>query len=496
MTVRRNEPRALKAPKNRMGDIPILAEAIMLCYTQRRYIFNSPRAIAHAVLDKSNKTIGSECRERSDCAEVKGREILKDLYELKRLLRHAMLFSSPKRYLAFLFPAGFEGEDVLQRERTSGFLRPAFTVIRDKESKCLVVFIRGTRSIKDIVTDALCAPVPFNHSMVSGHAHCGMAASADWISKRCIPVLLEALRQYPHFKIKIVGHSLGGGTAALLTYKLREIQQLSSATCVTFGPAACMTLELAEFGKPFITSIINGSDTVPTLSASSVHDFIDEGRNKDKNILDAVGTGFSLAKAIAEHAVNCCTEVVKKHKHSLFHRENIRALSENLVEASGLSGTSFEPLLSEEHLLKESIDDDEYNFSSEGYDNDDSDDDNENEDQLLNEMGNLELRKPVYIPDIHAKEKDIIDETSARRRLYPPGKIMHMITSHMSENSNSNQSDADEKHVCLYRTPTQLYEKLRFSRGMILDHRTKRYMKKLQQLINKLEKEQFKYRGG
>jgi len=37
-----------------------------------------------------------------------------------------------------------------------------------------------------------------------------------------------------------------------------------------------MTLELAEFGKPFITSIINGSDIVPTLSASSVHDFIAE----------------------------------------------------------------------------------------------------------------------------------------------------------------------------------------------------------------------------
>jgi len=40
--------------------------------------------------------------------------------------------------------------------------------------------------------------------------------------------------------------------------------------------AACMTLELAEFGKPFITSIINGCDIVPTLSASSVHDFIAE----------------------------------------------------------------------------------------------------------------------------------------------------------------------------------------------------------------------------
>jgi len=37
-----------------------------------------------------------------------------------------------------------------------------------------------------------------------------------------------------------------------------------------------MTLELAEFGKPFMTCIINGSDIVPTLSASSVQDFIAE----------------------------------------------------------------------------------------------------------------------------------------------------------------------------------------------------------------------------
>ncbi|KOM45479.1 hypothetical protein LR48_Vigan06g078500 [Vigna angularis] len=482
------ERRALEAPKNLMQEILMLAEAILLFFnTERRYIFNLPRAIAHAVLDKGKKTIGSEFRERSDCAEVKDHHILKELYELKRLLRCTMFCSRRKLFPEFLFGEGFDEEDVLYRKRGSTILKPAFTVIRDKESECLLVFIRGTRCIKDILTYALCAPVSFNHNMVSGHAHRGMDAAASWIGDLCIPVLLKALHQYPHFKIKIVGHSLGGGTAALLTYKLREIQQLSSTTCVTFGPAPCMTLELAEFGKSFITSIVNGSDIVPTLSASSVHDFIAEGRNKDKNILSAAGTGISFANTIAEHAVNYCTEVVKKHKHSLLpwsQRKNINTLSDNLGEASGSYGTSFEPFFSEEHLLIEYIDDDEYDSSSEGSDNDDSDDD---EEKLLNQMGNLELGK-------HAKEKDITEEdsvsqdtTSARRRLYPPGRIMH-ITSQMSEDSNSNHSDADDKHVFLYQTPTQLYGKLRFSRGMIDDHPTKKYLKKLLQLINKLEK--------
>lgn len=36
--------------------------------------------------------------------------------------------------------------------------------------------------------------------------------------------------------------------------------------------AACMTLELAESGNAFITSVINGADLVPTFSAASVDD--------------------------------------------------------------------------------------------------------------------------------------------------------------------------------------------------------------------------------
>ena len=34
--------------------------------------------------------------------------------------------------------------------------------------------------------------------------------------------------------------------------------------------AACMTWELAESGKHFITTIINGSDLVPTFSTASI----------------------------------------------------------------------------------------------------------------------------------------------------------------------------------------------------------------------------------
>ncbi|KAG4403008.1 hypothetical protein GLYMA_01G011800v4 [Glycine max] len=264
-----------------------------------------------------------------------------------------------------------------------------------------------------------------------------------------------------------------------------------------FFAAACMTLELAGFGKPFITSIINGYDIVPTLSASSLHDFIYKGRIKDKNILTAVGSRLSFAKAITGHAVTRCTQVVKKHQQrtqSLLpcsQRENIET-SDDLVKASQSWETSCETLLTEEHVIIESVsDDEEYNSSSEGSDGDDDDSDDD-KDKLSN---------------IHAKDKEatttknITEEESVcpvptsvnldRHPLYPPGKIMHIVP----ENNNSNRKYPDKKRIYLYETPTQFYGKLRFSRGIILDHLTKKYLKKLQQLINRLEKEQSKFGG-
>ncbi|WJX23484.1 hypothetical protein P8452_12689 [Trifolium repens] len=58
-----------------------------------------------------------------------------------------------------------------------------------------------------------------------------MVAAARWIAKLCTPTLLKALGECPDFSVKVVGHSLGGGTAALLTYILREQKEFSSSTC-------------------------------------------------------------------------------------------------------------------------------------------------------------------------------------------------------------------------------------------------------------------------
>ncbi|XWS14131.1 hypothetical protein CRYUN_Cryun36dG0097000 [Craigia yunnanensis] len=197
------------------------------------------------------------------CVELRGQEIKKELNNLLRLLTLCMLFSK-KPFPVFLESAGYSQEDVLLHKPKAGLMKPAFTVICDKSSKCFLLLIRGTHSIKDTLTAATGAVVPFHHSvlhdggisnLVLGYAHCGMVAAARWIAKPTAPCLLKALGEYPDYKVK---------------------SYYNSYCWAFFGnrkslPLA-IVLHLHQSGKHFITTIINGSDLVPTFSAASVDD--------------------------------------------------------------------------------------------------------------------------------------------------------------------------------------------------------------------------------
>ncbi|WVZ12325.1 hypothetical protein V8G54_016855 [Vigna mungo] len=543
------EQRPAEAPQTLPEIVLTLAEAIRFFYAEtlgKWHLLDLPRAILFSIMDKTKKTVPMECGVRSDCVQLKDPELLKELYELKKCLTRTMLFSK-KSFRVFLFAAGFSKEDVLFRKKRARLLKPAFTVIRDKESNCLFVFIRGTQSIRDTLTDAIGAPVSFSpyiyidgelkKNMVSGHGHRGMVAAAGWIKKHCTPILLDELRKNKDYQIKVVGHSLGGGTAALLTYMLREIKQFSSCT------SASVSSELSEFGKAFIISVINDLDVVPTLSAYSVNGFIYEGKVKHENILSkahssitAIGSRLPFAssvKAISDHAVSLGSKVVKKHKQrtrSLFSLPqklvNVGTLSssksDNLAEASRSSERSYEEII----MSESTTDEDDSNFSDEGDNNDEIDEEeqilyafqnivtsNASQEELLSQLEKLELQKQENIRNIKEKEvitEDITEEETIEvfhteergavtttsddmdiHPLYPPGRIMHIVP----ENSDPKDYDSDQKYLYLYETPKQLYEKLRVSRRMIFDHMTNKYLQMLQKLINQLEEEHLKNRG-
>jgi hypothetical protein len=91
-------------------------------------------------------------------------------------------------------------------------LKPAFTIILDRDKQCILLLIRGTHSIRDTLTAATGAVVPFHHTIVQeggvsdlvlGYAHFGMVAAARWIAKLAAPCLAQALHTHPDYKIKV-----------------------------------------------------------------------------------------------------------------------------------------------------------------------------------------------------------------------------------------------------------------------------------------------------
>ncbi|KAL3348077.1 hypothetical protein AABB24_021629 [Solanum stoloniferum] len=277
---RRLSRRPAQAPATWLETISTLCETLRFTYSEtlgKWPIGDLAFGINYLIRSQGNAPVASVYAGES-CVQLKGDEIIAQLYHYLRLVTLCMLFSK-KPFPVFLESAGYSQEDVLLQKPKAGLLKPAFTIIKDRNLNCFLLLIRGTHSIKDTLTAVTGAVVPFHHSvlddggisnLVLGYAHCGMVAAARWIAKLSMPFLVKVLEENPEYEIKVVGHSLGGGTAALLTYILREQKELSSSTCVTFAPAACMTWELAESGKHFITTIINGSDLVPTFSTASI----------------------------------------------------------------------------------------------------------------------------------------------------------------------------------------------------------------------------------
>uniref|UniRef100_J3NE24 Fungal lipase-type domain-containing protein n=1 Tax=Oryza brachyantha TaxID=4533 RepID=J3NE24_ORYBR len=459
---------------------------------------------------------------------LEGPEVKEELISLLGYLKLCMYFSK-KPYKVFMEFGEYDESDVLIKKSKARLMKPSFTVVRDRSAKCFFLFIRGAISVKDRLTAATGAEVPFHHvvaqdgcvsKLVLGHAHCGMVVAARWIAKQAIPCLSEAIAQFPEYGVKIIGHSMGAGIAAILTYILRENEKLSSSTCIAFGPAACMTWDLAESGKDFITTIVNRNDLVPSfgkvsaaklrtevMASSWVHDlreqiqqtrflgfvnrsvsfirshtpFVSDPRSKvvDVDMLvpnnsEAEVKTSSNSDAVVKkrHALACwsCVAAVQKQStakhgtHDMTNQTDVDAKAEKIdIQAAQLVSISMQEL-----DLQES-------------DNDDDDTDRGGKAPATNETDEdqaMELLETLTEPSSssHCQEP---------RQLYPPGRIMHMVGLPCSEPNTSEQGGREEA-VALYETPRHLYSKIRLARSMIREHYMPKYIRTMELLIDKL----------
>lgn len=146
-----------------------------------------------------------------------------------------------------------------------------YFVAVDHVDKKVILAIRGTFSLSEIVTDVAAFSRPF----CGGEAHSEMATVAERTWQVVGPTILELLEQNPNYELILTGHSLGAGCAALLNIMChqdnKKLVRGRSLRCFAYAcPPVFAPLENAQDATDACVGFINEMDVVPFLSVDSV----------------------------------------------------------------------------------------------------------------------------------------------------------------------------------------------------------------------------------
>ncbi|KAG2196409.1 hypothetical protein INT46_011027 [Mucor plumbeus] len=174
------------------------------------------------------------------------------------------------RYL-HLHPEDLLGYEYALRKGAS--FQPSYYIAIDKPRKAIVLSIRGTWSLYDAITDLVCEYKPWKGGLV----HSGMLASAQWFYTSIIPQIFRYIHHHGDEldSFIITGHSLGGGTASLLTMMVAdhidELRDLAGNSkfkmhCYNYAPSAVSSPDLGKKYEEYIHSFVCQDDVVGRLS--------------------------------------------------------------------------------------------------------------------------------------------------------------------------------------------------------------------------------------
>jgi hypothetical protein len=132
----------------------------------------------------------------------------------------------------------------------------------DHEHKKVVLSIRGTFSPQEIMVD-ICA---FSREFCGGEAHSGMASMSERVWEKAGPTILRLLQDHPKYEFIVTGHSLGAGTACLLTIMVQSQQLvLSPMRCFAYASPPVFAPSEMSPNLDAITNFIHQHDMSPFL---------------------------------------------------------------------------------------------------------------------------------------------------------------------------------------------------------------------------------------
>ena len=166
-----------------------------------------------------------------------------------------------------------DDDDIVYASFTNDIYQSPFLVLLDHEYRSVVISIRGTLSMGDVITDLVANPEPIQLPEPRAYSvHKGMLRTAEQIRDQLKEghILDRAFSRGAGYNLVIVGHSLGAGCAAILGLLLRE-PDYPDLRCYCYSPPGTVIDEQgAAFTEEFVTSTTLGHDLV---SHSSIHTF-------------------------------------------------------------------------------------------------------------------------------------------------------------------------------------------------------------------------------
>ena len=192
--------------------------------------------------------------------------------------------------------AGIDPADIVSANWSTLTFSPASYVAIDRGAKTVVVAIRGTAQLEDLLTDACCTSVPF----CGGWAHAGVVASAWQVVQTQIAPAARAMANNPTFELLLTGHSMGAGVAACIAMLLRlgdadvlaaasegirkavdedgaseegaaaATRNVTRAICHCFAAPSTCSLDLSNAAREYVTAVVAGKDVIPRLCYGSV----------------------------------------------------------------------------------------------------------------------------------------------------------------------------------------------------------------------------------
>ncbi|TMW98590.1 hypothetical protein EJD97_003821 [Solanum chilense] len=151
--------------------------------------------------------------------------------------------------------------NVVKFIKNSSVLRPGYYIGIDKRKKLVVLGIRGTHTVYDLITDI----VSSSHEEITleGYStHFGTSEAARWFLTHEMGTIRNCLEKHKGFRLRLVGHSLGGATASLLAIMLRNMsaRELGFSpdivSAVGYATPPCVSRELAESCSEYVTTVV------------------------------------------------------------------------------------------------------------------------------------------------------------------------------------------------------------------------------------------------